>query len=431
MSGITPILDTLLHQVLGKRVDIPVSRPLNEPVKPLNPADALRAVRSDSRLDARQPPLAPLSGVAAREVPRQGASLPAQGSAPPSTSTHFSPAATTIADILVKFPAPPSVIKPVSPLMPLPEAAPSTSLLASRLQASISESGVFYESHLNKWFRGELPRQALEHEPQMWRTRMLRSLPREPVLVGPFRPAPTPLPPAPWMPSAAGGTTIMVGGTTSPSPRDTILSGAGSATREPGRAATATTATTTLAAPPMSGDARSTVTSSAPGASPSSITTSMPPATSAELPVTSLPDDSVSDALQGIVRHQLEMLVTPVLRWEGDVWSGIFMALMIHVPEETFSQRQAPQQEAGGDEEGQSESAWHSELTLKVESLGTIGVSLRLEDRRLALTLTTESTSAVMHLERGQAVLRERLEHCGLDDVALRVNLAVAEGNAL
>ena len=44
MSGITPILDTLLHQVLGKRVDVPVARQTPEPVRPLSPAEAPPAV---------------------------------------------------------------------------------------------------------------------------------------------------------------------------------------------------------------------------------------------------------------------------------------------------------------------------------------------------------------------------------------------------
>ena len=57
MSGITPILDTLLHQVLGKRVDVPVARQTPEPVRPLSPAEAPPAVRSDSRLDPRTAPL--------------------------------------------------------------------------------------------------------------------------------------------------------------------------------------------------------------------------------------------------------------------------------------------------------------------------------------------------------------------------------------
>ncbi|EPC04265.1 hypothetical protein L861_02810 [Litchfieldella anticariensis FP35 = DSM 16096] len=147
--------------------------------------------------------------------------------------------------------------------------------------------------------------------------------------------------------------------------------------------------------------------------------------------MTSLPADPISDALQGIVRHQLEMLVTPVLRWEGDVWSGIFMALMIHVPEEALSHHRSQQQGGSDDEREENDPAWHSELTLRMASLGSIGVSLRLKEKRLALTLTAESTPVVMRLEQGQAELKSRLTRCGFEEVALRVNLAVSEGNTL
>ncbi|GGX80133.1 hypothetical protein GCM10007160_04520 [Litchfieldella qijiaojingensis] len=441
MSGITPILDTLLHQVLGKRVDVPVSRPLNEPVKPLDPAEALRAVHSDSRLDARQPPLAPLAGATAKGMPReQGVAPPAPGAPSPSTSTHFSPAATTIADILVKFPAPPSVIKPVTPLMPTSEPLPSAPLLASRLQASIGESGVFYESHLSKWFRGEFPRQALEHEPQMWRTQALRSSPVELLLTGPLRPVSGALPPAPWVPPFSGNA-AMGGGEISPRmvppaevAKGNQVSGRSlavptSGAQMPDKPAVvmpgASTSGPSLATPTPAG--------SSPGAMSSSMAAGVSPVVGTEASMASLPADPVSDALQGIVRHQLEMLVTPVLRWEGDVWSGIFMALMVQVPEEALSQHRSRQGEEESDGEGKEEQepAWHSEMTLRVESLGTIGVSLRLKERRLALTLTAESTALVMRLEQGQVTLKHRLERCGLDEVALRVNLAVSEGNAL
>src|SRR5690606_38117729 len=41
----------------------------------------------------------------------------------------------------------------------------------------------------------------------------------------------------------------------------------------------------------------------------------------------------IADGLQGVVRHQLEVLAAPVLRWEGDLWAGIFVALVIQAPD--------------------------------------------------------------------------------------------------
>ena len=54
MSGITPLLDTLLHQVLGRRVDIPLPKDLNPPVGPALPVEGARPLHSDSRLAPRR-----------------------------------------------------------------------------------------------------------------------------------------------------------------------------------------------------------------------------------------------------------------------------------------------------------------------------------------------------------------------------------------
>lgn len=83
------------------------------------------------------------------------------------------------------------------------------------------------------------------------------------------------------------------------------------------------------------------------------------------------------ESLQGLVRHQLEMLVTPVLRWEGDVWAGIFLALVVNVP--PGARREEEKDQDDGDEPGGE--AWHSEMTLRVPSLGDIGVAMWLQAR--------------------------------------------------
>ena len=53
MSGITPLLDTLLHQVLGPKGDISAQKQLNQPVRNVEPGEGPRALQSDSRTDSR------------------------------------------------------------------------------------------------------------------------------------------------------------------------------------------------------------------------------------------------------------------------------------------------------------------------------------------------------------------------------------------
>src|SRR5690606_24162730 len=139
MSGITPIIDTLLHQVLGKRVDIPVPRDLNQPVGPAVHPEGLRQVRGDARLDSRQPAALELPAVSRHASPPDSRDLaPRAEAGAASVHTRLSPVARIIAGLLARFPSPPSVIQTAAPLLPGGDAAPA-SLLASQLQASISD----------------------------------------------------------------------------------------------------------------------------------------------------------------------------------------------------------------------------------------------------------------------------------------------------
>ncbi|WP_052384152.1 flagellar hook-length control protein FliK [Litchfieldella xinjiangensis] len=418
MSGITPILDTLLHQVLGKRVDVPSARPLTEPVQPTDPNEALRSLQSDSRLDARQPPLAPLTGAAARGLPSPAAQPTPQGGPPPSTTTHFSPTATTIADLLVKFPAPPSAIRPATPLIPTSESIPAAPKVAERLQASIRESGSFYESHLGKWFRGELSRQALEREPQMLRTQTLRTMTTESLVQGGgLRTLQVSMPAAPFMPKLAGY--LSMNEPRAVSPREATAS-----------APVASQSAASAGASQGAASAQQAVPSTAPLVPPgaaSSKGSDNELSGHARQATATLPADPVSESLQGIVRHQLELLVSPVLRWEGDVWSGLFMALAIQVPQLVHArQGEGQSQGQGGDEN--EDPAWNSQLTLTTERLGTVGVHLRLKSKRVTMTLTAHTPEVAAQLEDGLGLLKQRLERCGIEEAALRVNLDNSDG---
>ena len=369
MSGITPILDTLLHQVLGKRVDVPVARQTPEPVRPLSPAEAPPAVRSDSRLDPRSAPLPALPTTGHRERALPAATAPADQGAAPSTRTHFSAAARTIADILTRYPAPPSAVRPAAPLMAAAdnEASP----LANRLQTSFSQSGLFYESHLHNWYRGEVSGARLALEPQMRLSR-------------PADPA-----------SAARGEA------------KGPLPGGGAAAAVPSRSTPPAAMERAVPGAPV--DARMAADSE------------HNPRPAPTLPPLS---EEANHALQGILRHQLETLATPVLRWEGDVWSGIFMALMIQVPAEAPRQPHSDHRHAGDggdDAEEDEEGTWRSDLTLNLPALGSVQVRLNLRGDHLEIDLNTDSESTASRLRAGGERLRSRLNTHGFEQVLLRV----------
>ncbi|QHC50383.1 flagellar hook-length control protein FliK [Billgrantia tianxiuensis] len=116
-----------------------------------------------------------------------------------------------------------------------------------------------------------------------------------------------------------------------------------------------------------------------------------------------------------MVRHQLEMLVTPVLRWEGDVWSGIFMALMIQMPAGSRREEHGEGQEGEESQQG----AWHSELQLSVPSLGDIRVAMWLQDQQVRLQLLARDEDALRVLEGGLPQLEQRLRNAGLSTVLI------------
>ncbi|MCH8493119.1 MAG: flagellar hook-length control protein FliK [Idiomarina sp.] len=311
MSGITPLLDTLLHQVLGPKGDLTAQKNLNQPVRAVDPGEGPRALQSDSRLDARansqahatQPQLR-TGGKLAQASYQQLQPLP-----PTNTSTHtaLSNAGRAIADVLMQYPAPGSAIRPGQPLL-LPGEPITPTLLNERLEQSIRNSGVFYETTLSKWFRGEAPLHRLQQQPQMqFHTNQTDSAAR--------------------------------------------------------------TAERGIGAP-------------------------------------------VPEPLQPIVRQQLEMLSTPMLRWEGDIWQGIFMALFL---QPMVADPRAGQQQ---NEQTQSKSAksWRSELELSVQGLGDLSVGVHLQEKQLHLLFVADEN--VIHKLAGkESILRERLSKLGLTEV--------------
>ncbi|MFP4262391.1 MAG: flagellar hook-length control protein FliK [Halomonas sp.] len=394
MSGITPLLDTLLHQVLGKRVDTPPPRDLNQPVKPTSPAEAPRALHSDSRLDAR--PGAASSQRTHRTSPQpppDPALYPRQEGTPPTSSqTHLSSAGRTIADLLMRFPAPPSTLSTRAPLVTTGQAA-DPAQVAARLEGSVRDSGLFYESHLNRWYKGELPRQQLEREPQMWRT--LRFSPSAAPGAAETRLLARPLPPAGGPPQATPPAADP-GSTTPPTPAPSVASPA------PAPAGTSVPTSEATGRPAQAGTAEPTA--------------MRPPALAAR--------DPVHESLQGIVRHQLEMLVTPTLRWEGDVWSGLFMALLIQPPVGERASRDEEQEAPPGED---ARRTWRSDIDLEVQGAGRVKASVWMQDTRLEIDMRVADPETLTRLQEGRAPLEARLGAHGFEEVGVTLERLTTE----
>ncbi|AQU84596.1 flagellar hook-length control protein FliK [Halomonas sp. 'Soap Lake  len=382
MSGITPLIDTLLHQVLGRQGEASLQRSLNAPVQPVPPGEGPRALQGDASLDGRpmSSPLGELKHLPASNTPdrqhppSQGGSSTAIGS----TQTHFSPAARTIADVLLRFPAPPSVMRPEAPLMNAQD-APTATALATRLEASVRDSGLFYESHLKRWFQGEVSRQQLLREPQM----QPGPRPVWPASANIAVTAATPLAPGPSVPTAAGSLSILPNTTLVPVVSERPVLG-----RPDVLTANTPNLNATLQAErPETGQAR------ADSGSLREV---------AEIAVPRRGREVVHENLQSLVRQQLEMLVMPTIRWEGDVWAGIFMALVINLPTRDDGQETAQ-------DDADPEEAWRSEMQLEVPNVGAFRVSLWLYQATLSIDLTTDDLATHRQLEQGLDALERRL----------------------
>lgn len=93
----------------------------------------------------------------------------------------------------------------------------------------------------------------------------------------------------------------------------------------------------------------------------------------------------------------------PTIRWEGDVWAGIFMALVINLPTRDEG-REGAQDETGSGE------GWRSEMQLEVPNIGAFSVTLWLYQSVLSIDLTTEDLATYRQLEQGVSALEQRLE---------------------
>lgn len=330
MSGLTPLIDTLLHQVLGKRVDVPVSRDPHAPVTPVDPSRFTRPAHSDSRLQG-EPSSTNTEALATKQTtgnlsrPAAAASLSRSGEpANASTVSHLSKSAWRIAELLQRFPAVPSRLVPPRPLldtMPMrlstAQASGTNSLfsdehanivheLSGRLNGSVRDSGLFYEAHLARWFKGDMDITQLAREPHNQ------------------LPSPT------------------------------------------------------------------------------------------------------TNALEALMRHQLEMLVTPQLRWEGEAWPGMFMTLLMQPA--TWKCLDHDTHPATSEDDAEQENDWDTQLHLDLNTLGCISAHLYMTKSRLDITLTNFDEARRPYLEQHKAALEARLRAHGLEHVQVALSSPAEDG---
>lgn len=420
MSGVTPLVDTLLATRLGQRVDLV---PLKAALEIAGPGAVVNVekVTNDVRLPSRE---ALQRELGPGLVGRDGAAL-GFAQARHDGAVTLSAAARTVSTLLNLPVGTTPAIRGRAPLQP-DLRTPAVPVLTAALARTVAESGLFYESHLQQFATGQRTLAQLAREPQAG-----------------MAPAPAGAPPAdesPASPGAAAAPSIYMQPASSALPAAAVLPPVPAEMLEAAAPPVAGSTPPGAAAQPSAGPVAEPVHPPLPATSygrtglPDPATPSPhdfsgpdagtpgPAVASTETARAGHPAAAILPELVGLVRQQLDMLALPVFRWSGEAWPGI--------PLDWEIRREGHEHEEPAGREGREEGAqaaqaapqaWTTRMTLKLPRLGTVDARLGLAGSALQLRLDASQEGTVAVLNQAGAELSRRLGAVGLELAELRV----------
>lgn len=249
--------------------------------------------------------------------------------------------------------------------------------LAATLAQTVASSGLFYESHLAQWLRGQRTPAELADEPQNRLTSGGAQLPLD------------------W-----GQDDI----------DDVLWTDLSGAAQQGARAANAANAANmaNAAAPGARGDAAALAQDAArAGAGAAALAETLLPA--ARTPAGTGAGVGVHEALLPLVRQQLDLLATGEFRWTGEAWPGVRLDWSIEQDDDGRRDPRAGRSAA----DDSDEMSWRTRLTLALPALGTVDAELTLAGSTLAVRVQASPGGARRLTAHGEA-LRGRLEALGL-----------------
>ncbi|MFS2033483.1 flagellar hook-length control protein FliK [Polaromonas sp. CT11-55] len=427
MSGVTPLVDTLLATRLGQRVDLVPLKAQAEIAGPGAVAN-VQKVDNDIRLPSREALQRELGvgllGLFGRDGnPASPAPVGVEG------AVTLSAAARTVSALLKLPVGSTPAVRGLAPLQPHMH-APAVPVLAAALARTVAESGLFYESHLQQFTAGQRTLAQLAREPQAGLAlpvaeaqspdvsaplsiaavgstlaslalllEGMAALPPVP-RVPPASPAATDAGPVPAIPEAAASPAAGHGEAQSPGP----LNKTGQP--EPaGQSVTYGPSGLPEPAPPSPHDF------SLPDADLHASSAASVDSARAGHPAAAIHPEAL-----GLVRQQLDMLAQPVFRWSGEGWPGVPMDWEIRQePEE------GPGRQAGESGAQTTPAAWVTRMTLTLPRLGTVDVRLGLNGAALQLHLDASRVGTAAVLKQAADQLSRRLQSVGLALTDLRI----------
>ncbi|MDR3097557.1 MAG: flagellar hook-length control protein FliK [Paraburkholderia sp.] len=259
--------------------------------------------------------------------------------------------------------------------------SPPVAALAASLAQTVASSGLFYESHLAQWLRGQRTPGALADEPQNRLTGGGAQLPLD------------------WSEAADGID-------------DVLWTDLPSAAQQGARAGNMANAAGTAMASGARGEANAAALAQeaarAGGNAAALLADTLLPAARAAAGAGA--GVGVHEALLPLVRQQLDLLATGEFRWTGEAWPGARLDWSIQPDDDERRDARDPR---AGPVAGDDDTPWRTRLTLALPALGTVDAELTLAGSTLAVRVQA-SPGGAQRLTAHSEALRGRLEALGL-----------------
>ncbi len=474
MSGLTPLVDTLLATRLAQRVDLV---PLKSEVEITGPGAVAQVekVTNDVRLPSRAAMLQQLGvGLLKSGDNNSPTAVPAR----PGATVTLSVAARTVNAILDVSSGVSSKITGTEPLWPKLQ-SPLAPVLSATLARTVANSGLFYESHLAQFVAGTRTLAQLAQEPQAGLNAPVKLALALPGANAAGQGAGLSilatdsgrLVAVPNLPSAdtAGPSVEKVNGTATSSRLLVVpvLPVAQAGRQDAGMSVPATETGRLMGMPvlpvaaPLPSEAGIAIsTDSAKSGGVASLPHSVPGGLASSPDSSQLVQsnathlhinayESIQDAegqghavkthspgatdamrsnapgLAGIhpeavalVRQQLELLAVPVFRWSGEAWPGVPMDWEIHEKEKNEYQPAADNEAAPR--------TWSTRVALTLPTLKDIEVRISLAGTALQVHLAASENSTRELLGGARTELPQRLNELGLQLTGLKIGLMPA-----
>lgn len=395
MSGVTPLVDTLLATRLAQRPDLV---PLKSQAAIAGPGAPTRVekVVNDVRLPSRAALEQQLGvGLAHGDTGKHNA--PRSGH--PGETVTLSAAARTVSAILEPSAGSAPKIQGHQPLWPHPP-PPVAQQMTAALARTVATSGLFYESHLQQYVAGTRTFSQLAQEPQAHLEAMGKVLGEMPGTgaQGPVQDrAPNGVPRAGPLAFTAPDA-ILPDDMTGRSPASVSRASHGAAAGHPAAGSDV---------PALKDEVG---TEELPAGEPDTRAADAPRSNTAASAGLGVHPDLVA-----LVRQQLELLAVPVFRWSGEAWAGTPVEWEIREEREEAAAEQAPQ------------GSWSTRLSLSLPALGVVEVYLRLAGTSVRVDLAAQEGATVALLRGSSGELPGRLGGFGLELTGMQIGPVTGE----